>query len=83
MGLDGKLAYLVSGDVVDVKTHKIVGQLRDEYGNLVHSEKFLEMAFDNKGRLMRTVNQFALGDPAAVESRRAALSQGSVRQAQK
>ena len=25
MGLDGKLAYMASGDVVDVKTHKIVG----------------------------------------------------------
>jgi len=29
------------------------------------------------------VNQFAIGDPAAVESRRASLDQGQVRQAQK
>jgi hypothetical protein len=83
MGLDGKIALSSSGDVIDVKSHKIVAQLKDEYGNLIHSEKFLEMAFDNKGHLMRTVNQFALGDPSAVESRRASLAQGSVRQAQK
>ena len=83
MGLDGKIALSSSGDVIDVKSHKIVGQLKDEYGNLIHSEKFLELAFDNKGHLMRTVNQFAIGDPAAVESRRASLGQGEIRQAQK
>jgi len=83
MGLDGKIALSSSGDVIDVKSHKVVAQLKDEYGNLIHSEKFLELAFDNKGHLMRTVNQFAIGDPAAVESRRASLDQGQVRQAQK
>ena len=30
MGLDGKYAFLSSGDVVDVKTKKIVGQMKDE-----------------------------------------------------
>jgi hypothetical protein len=83
MGLDGKIALSSSGDVIDVKSHKIVAQLKDEYGNLIHSEKFLELAFDNKAHLMRTVNQFAEGDPAAVENRRASLDQGRVRQAQK
>lgn len=67
----------------DVKAHKIVAHLKDEYGNLIHSEKFLELAFDNKAHLMRTVNQFAEGDPAAVEARRASLDgQTKVRQAQ-
>ena len=45
MGLDGKIALSSSGDVIDVKSHKIVAQLKDEYGNLIHSEKFLELGF--------------------------------------
>ena len=81
MGLDGKIALSSSGDVIDVKAHRIVAQLKDEYGNLIHSEKFLELAFDNKGHLMRAENQFAEGDPAAVESRRASLETAGSKQA--
>ncbi len=81
MGLDGKIALSSSGDVIDVKTHKIVAQLKDEYGNLIHSEKFLELGFDNKGHLMRAENQFAEGDPAAVEDRRASLETAGNKQA--
>ena len=69
MGLDGKRAYLSSGDVVDVKTHKVVGKLRDEYGHLIHSEKILHVQFDNKGHVTRVVNQFANGVPEAVKRR--------------
>ncbi len=71
MGLDGKRALLSSGDVVDVKTHKVVGKLRDEYGHLIHSEKFLHVEFDNKGHVIRVVDQFANGVPAAVKQRAA------------
>jgi len=69
MGLDGKRAYLSSGDVIDVASHKIVGKLKDEWGHLIHSEKFLDMSFDAKGHLLRVVNQFANGDPVAVAHR--------------
>jgi len=72
MGLDGKLAYMASGDVVDVKTHKIVGQLRDEYGRHMDSEKVLDLAFDLNGKLVRKVNEFAIGDPKAYAARIAA-----------
>ena len=72
IGLDGKRAYMASGDVVDVKTHKVVGQLRDEYGRKMDSEKVQDMAFDLNGRLVRTENQFAIGDPAAFAARVAA-----------
>ena len=68
-GLDGKLAYMASGDVVDVKTHKVVAQLKDEYGRYMDSEKMLEMAFDRDGHLVRTVNQFSNGLPDAVAAR--------------
>lgn len=81
MGLDGKIALSSSGDVINVKAHKVVAQLKDEYGNLIHSEKFLELAFDNKGHLMRAENQFAEGDPAAVEARRASLETTGTKQA--
>jgi len=66
MGLDGKLAYLSSGDIVQVNQHKIMGQMKDEYGNIIYSEKVLDMMFDNDGHLQRTVNQFAEGVPEAV-----------------
>ena len=72
MGLDGKLAYMASGDVVDVKTHKIVGLLRDEYGRHMDSEKVLDLAFDLNGKLVRKVNEFAIGDPQAYAARMAA-----------
>jgi DNA-binding beta-propeller fold protein YncE len=72
MGLDGKRAYLSSGDVVDVKTHTIVGQLKDEYGNLLTSEKILDLEFDPSGHLLRTVNQFSEGLPEAFNARMAA-----------
>ncbi|HZT34119.1 MAG TPA: hypothetical protein VFA33_29775 [Bryobacteraceae bacterium] len=68
MGLGGQYAFLSSGDVVEVKTKKIVAQMKDEYGKTMHSEKFLEMAFSN-GKLMRTVSQFGEGIPSAVQAR--------------
>jgi hypothetical protein len=68
MGLDGQYGLLSSGDVVDVKTKKIVAQMKDEYGKPMHSEKFLEMSFSN-GKLVRTVSQFGEGRPEAVQAR--------------
>jgi hypothetical protein len=69
MGLDGKLAYMASGDVVDVKTHKIVGLLRDEYGRHMDSEKVLDLEFDLNGKMVRKINEFAIGDPKAYAAR--------------
>lgn len=68
MGIRGQYAYLSSGDVVDVKTKKIVAQMKDEYGKQMHSEKLLEISFSN-GKLVRTVSQFAEGIPSAVQAR--------------
>jgi DNA-binding beta-propeller fold protein YncE len=58
--VDGKLAYLSSGDVVHVKTKEIVAQLKDEYGRVMHSEKLLDMVFHD-GKLVQVSNQFANG----------------------
>ena len=60
VGLDGRLAYISSGDVIDMKTRKIVGALKDEYGRPLHSEKLLDMLFAG-GKLTRVVNQFGNG----------------------
>jgi len=68
MGLEGQYAFLSSGDVVEVKTKKIIAQMKDEYGKPMHSEKYLEMDFSN-GKLVRTVSQFGQGRPSAVQAR--------------
>src|SRR5262245_10583645 len=58
--LDGKLAYPSTGEVIDVKTKKIIATLSDEAGRPVHSEKLLEIVFAN-GKPVRTGDQFGLG----------------------
>jgi len=72
VGLDAKYAYMASGDVVDVASHKIVGQLKDEFGRWMDSEKVVDMTFDENGKLIQAVNQFSQGDPKAVANRLAA-----------
>jgi DNA-binding beta-propeller fold protein YncE len=56
-GLDGKLVYSSSGDIIDVATHKIVGTTKSEWGTKMFSEKELDMTFID-GRLQRVANQF-------------------------
>lgn len=60
LSLDGKLAYVSTGEIVDVGTKEIVHALADENGGQVHSEKLLEIDFKD-GRVARAGNQFALG----------------------
>ncbi len=55
--VDGKLFYASSGDVIDVATHKVIGTQKDEYGDVMGSEKELELAFSG-GHLQRASNQF-------------------------
>lgn len=58
--LDGKYAYPSTGEVIDVKTKKIVAALTDEKGREVHSEKMVEIHFRD-GLPARTGDQFGLG----------------------
>ena len=68
---DGKLAFLGDGSIVDVKTHKVIGVVKDENGNRVHAvEKDLFLTLQD-GKLLETNNQFAVGDPNAFKARRA------------
>ena len=58
--IDGTLAYPSSGDVVDVKTRKVIAQLTDEEGRAVGSEKLLEVDWQD-GHVIRTGDQFGIG----------------------
>jgi DNA-binding beta-propeller fold protein YncE len=58
--IDGKYAYPSSGEVIDVKTRKVVTILQDEKYNNVASEKVLEIDFKD-GKPVRAGDQFGLG----------------------
>jgi len=58
--IDGRYAYPSTGDIIDVKSHKIVGGLADENGQPVQSEKLLEIDFAD-GKPIRTGDQFGMG----------------------
>jgi len=58
--IDGSLAWPSTGDVIDVKTHKIIKGLTDEKGIAVQSEKLLEIDFKND-QPIRAGNQFGVG----------------------
>lgn len=58
--IDGKYAYPSSGEVIDVKTRRILTTLKDEHYNSVQSEKMLEIDFSG-GRPVRSGNQFGIG----------------------
>jgi len=59
-GLDGRLAYPSTGDVIDVHTKQIVATLQDEHGANAESEKLLEIDFAN-GTPVVAGDQFGKG----------------------
>lgn len=62
--LDGKYAYPSSGEVIDVKTRKILLTLQDENFNNVSSEKMIEIHMEGK-KAVKIGDQFGLGRLAA------------------
>ena len=58
--IDGKFAYPSSGEVIDVKTRKILLTLKDEFNNSVASEKMLEIDFSGN-KVVRANDQFGVG----------------------
>ncbi|GAB4020110.1 YncE family protein [Spirosoma koreense] len=58
--LDGKYAYPATGEVIDVKTRKIVSNLEDQEHNDVQSEKMVEIHFSG-GKPVAAGDQFGLG----------------------
>jgi DNA-binding beta-propeller fold protein YncE len=58
--IDGKYVYPSSGEVIEVKTRKVLRTLQDEFYNSVSSEKMVEIDFtDNKA--IRAGDQFGIG----------------------
>jgi len=71
MSNDGKLAFLGDSSVYDVKTHKEIAVMKDEFGRrIVHTEKVLYLGFKD-GKLVEGNNQFAVGDAKAYAARMA------------
>ncbi|HEY5327201.1 MAG TPA: hypothetical protein VIJ27_09380, partial [Mucilaginibacter sp.] len=64
--LDGKYAYPSSGEVIDVKTRKVLLTLKDEFNNNVQSEKMLEVDFAD-GKAVRAGDQFGVGRVTRIE----------------
>jgi DNA-binding beta-propeller fold protein YncE len=63
--IDGKYAYPSTGEVIDVKTKKILTALTDEKGREVHSEKMVEV--DVRGDVpVRAGDQFGVGRKGRV-----------------
>lgn len=58
--VDGKYAYPSSGEVIDVKTRKILLTLTDEFNNSVASEKMVEIEFKNN-KAVKAGDQFGIG----------------------
>ena len=58
--LDGKHAWPSTGEVIDIKTRKIIATLKDEKGNQVMSEKIVEIHLDGV-RAVKAGDQFGIG----------------------
>jgi hypothetical protein len=61
--LDGKYAYPSSGEVIDVKTRKILLTLQDEFYNNVASEKMVEVQLAGH-KAVKAGDQFGIGRAA-------------------
>jgi hypothetical protein len=57
---DGRYAYPSSGEVIEVKTRKVIAVLKDEFSNNVASEKMMELEMTG-GKLQRAADQFGIG----------------------
>jgi hypothetical protein len=58
--LDGRYAYPSTGDVIDARSRTVVAGLTDEAGRQVHSEKMVEVHFEN-GKPVHVGDQFGVG----------------------
>ncbi|HVG16125.1 MAG TPA: hypothetical protein VM935_14240 [Chitinophagaceae bacterium] len=58
--LDGKYAYPSSGEVIEVKSRKVLYTLQDEFNNSVASEKMMEVHLEGT-KAVRIGDQFGIG----------------------
>ena len=60
ISIDGKYIYSSSGEVIEIKTRRIITNLQDEFYNNVASEKMVEIDFAD-GKAVKAGNQFGIG----------------------
>lgn len=65
--MDGKYAYPSSGEVIDVRTRKILLSLQDEFYNNVASEKMIEVQMRGQ-KVVKAGDQFGIGRAPKKES---------------
>ncbi len=65
--LDGKHAWPSTGEIIDIKTRKIITALKDEKGNPVMSEKIIEIHM-NGNKAVKTGDQFGMGRVSKIKS---------------
>ena len=58
---DGKIAFAGDGSIIDVRAHKVIGEMKDEYGHLIHATEKVMYGTFNDGKLVEASNQFAIG----------------------
>ncbi len=58
--LDGKYAWPSTGEIIDTNNKKIIHRLSDEKGEIVQSEKIIEIHFKN-GKAIAAGDQFGIG----------------------
>ena len=58
--MDGKYAYPSSGEVISPKSREVLYFLRDEFNNIVSTEKMVEVFIKN-GKIIQAGDQFGLG----------------------
>ena len=67
--MDGRFAYPSTGEVINVRTRKIIAQLVDEKGRKVQSEKMVEVRFKDS-QPFRAGDQFGIGRVTAPRTRK-------------
>jgi hypothetical protein len=67
--IDGRRAYLSTGEVIDTKTKKVIATLTDEEGREVHSEKVVEIVFVD-GVPVLNGDQFGVGRKGKTPTRK-------------
>ena len=66
---NGKWVYASSGDIIDTSTKQVIASLKDELGREVQGEKAVEVIYQD-GKLLRTVDQFGIGQVMASSGAR-------------
>jgi hypothetical protein len=58
---DGKYMYPESGEIIDVASRTVIGQLRVDGAPYTHSRFMLEVDFDSGGKVTHVTDQFGIG----------------------